>query len=101
MYGLRKEVAGEKELTITVKVIPDYEKIEEVHGAGLSEEEIYNVIWEQIRQVNKKLSNYKVIRKMEIKTDEFEKTSTMKIKRYAELKKDAEKDAVPQSQETE
>ena len=91
VYG--KEVAGEKELIITVKVIPDYEKIEELHGAGLNEDEIYKVIWEQIRQVNRKLSNYKTIKKLEIKNDEFEKTSTMKIKRYAELKKDAEREA--------
>ena len=51
------------------------------------------MIWEQIRQVNRKLSNYKTIKKLEIKNDEFEKTSTMKIKRYAELKKDAEREA--------
>lgn len=87
VYG--KEVAGEKELIITARVIPDYEKIEELHGSGLSEEEIYKVLWEQIRKVNRKLSNYKTIKKLEIKTGQFEKTSTMKIKRYAEFAKDA------------
>ena len=85
VYG--KEVAGEKELIITARVIPDYERIEELHGADLSEDEVYKVIWEQIKKVNRKLSNYKTIKKLEIKTDEFEKTSTMKIKRYAELAK--------------
>lgn len=89
VYG--KEVAGEKELIITARVIPDYEQIEELHGAGLSEEDVYKVIWEQIKKVNRKLSNYKTIKKLEIKNDEFEKTSTMKIKRYAELAKDKEK----------
>ncbi len=86
VYG--KEVAGEKELIITARVIPDYERIAELHGEGLSEEDIYKVIWEQIKKVNRKLSNYKTIKKLEIKTDEFEKTSTMKIKRYAELAKE-------------
>ena len=85
VYG--KEEAGEKELIITARVIPDYERIEELHGADLSEDEVYKVIWEQIKKVNRKLSNYKTIKKLEIKTDEFEKTSTMKIKRYAELAK--------------
>lgn len=89
VYG--KEVAGEKELIITARVIPDYEKIAELHGEGLDEEAVYKVIWEQIKKVNRKLSNYKTIKKLEIKTDQFEKTSTMKIKRYAELAKDAEK----------
>lgn len=88
VYG--KEVAGEKELIITARVIPNYDRIEELHGEDLSEEEIYKLIWEQIKQVNRKLSNYKTIKKLEIKTDKFEKTSTMKIKRYAELAKDKE-----------
>lgn len=86
VYG--KEVAGEKELIITARVIPNYEKIEELHGSGLSEDEVYKVIWEQIKKVNRKLSNYKTVKKLEIKSDQFEKTSTMKIKRYAELVKD-------------
>jgi len=94
VYG--KEVAGEKELVITVKVIPDYDKIAEIHGEGLdeaNEEGVYKVIWEQIRGVNRKLSNYKTIKKLEIKHDEFEKTTTMKIKRFAEIAKDKAKEA--------
>ncbi len=94
VYG--KEVAGEKELVITVKVIPDYDKIAELHGEGLdeaNEEGVYKVIWEQIRQVNRKLSNYKTIKKLEIKHDEFEKTTTMKIKRFAEIAKDKAREA--------
>jgi len=78
----------DKELTITVKVIPDYDKIEEKHGKDLSEEKIYDIIWNEIKQVNRKLTSYKAIKRLEIKKDEFEKTTTMKIKRFAEIKKD-------------
>lgn len=88
VYG--KEVEGEKELTISVKVIPNYEEIEEKHGR-LSEEEVYNLLWEEIKKVNKSLTSYKAIKKLEIKKDEFEKTTTMKIKRFAELQKDKNK----------
>lgn len=88
VYG--KEVLGEKELVVTARVIPDYEKIEELHGVT-GEEDVYKVIWEQIKKVNRKLSNYKTVKKLEIKQEQFEKTSTMKIKRYAELAKDKEK----------
>ncbi len=88
VYG--KEVEGEKELLISVKVIPNYEKIEELHGKDLKEEEIKKIIWEEIKKVNKQLTSYKAIKNLEIKHDEFEKTTTMKIKRYAELKKDKE-----------
>ena len=86
VYG--KEVEGQKELTITARVIPNYEEIEEKYGKNLSEEEIYKIIWNQIKEVNKGLTSYKAIKKLEIKHDEFVKTTTMKIKRYAEIKKD-------------
>lgn len=86
VYG--KEEEGSKELKISVKVIPDYEKIEEKHGKDLSEEEIHKIIWEEVKKVNKKLTSYKAIKNLEIKKDEFVKTTTMKIKRHAELQKD-------------
>ena len=57
----------------------------------MTDEEIYNLIWEEIKKVNKTLTSYKAIKYLEIKKDEFEKTTTMKIKRFAELKKDEEK----------
>lgn len=100
VYG--KEVSGEKELIITARVIPDLAVIEELHGksrknpdADFTEEEIYKIIWSQIKLVNRKLSNYKCIKRLEIKDDAFEKTSTMKIKRYAELQKDSKPDSEP------
>lgn len=86
VYG--KEEAGSKELVISAKVIPNYEIIEEKYGASVSEEEIHKIIWEEIKKVNKKLTSYKAVKKLEIKKDEFEKTTTMKIKRFVELQKD-------------
>ena len=77
----------QKELIITARVIPDYEKIEELYGK-ISEKEIYDLIWNKIKEVNKKLTSYKAVKSLEIKEGEFEKTSTMKIKRYKELNKD-------------
>ena len=89
VYG--KEVEGEKELIISVKVIPNMEEIEKLHGKDLSEEEIHKIIWNKIKEVNKSLTSYKAIKNLEIKHDEFAKTTTMKIKRYVELQKDKEK----------
>ena len=91
VYG--KEVSGEKELIITAKVIPDYDQIAALHGEGKTEEEVYKIIWNQIKMVNRKLTNYKCVKKLEIKTDAFEKTTTMKIKRFAEIQKDKEREA--------
>lgn len=89
VYGKKPDADSkkeEKELIITARVLPDYEKIEELHGK-LSDKEIYDIIWKNIKEVNKKLTSYKAIKSLEIKEGEFEKTSTMKIKRYKELNK--------------
>lgn len=80
----------DKELIITARVIPDKDKIKELHG-DISDKEIYDIIWNAIKQVNKKLTSYKAVKELEIKEGEFEKTSTMKIKRYKELQKDKNK----------
>ena len=87
VYGKKPEKGSkkeEKELIITAKVIPDYEKIEELYGK-VSEKDIYDMIWKKIKEVNKRLTSYKAIKNLEIKEGEFEKTSTMKIMRYKEL----------------
>ena len=89
VYG--KEEPGNKELLISVKVIPNYEEIQNKHGKDLSKEQIHDIIWQEIKNVNRKLTSYKAIKNLEIKEDEFEKTTTMKIKRYKEIKKDEEK----------
>ena len=78
----------DKELIITAKVIPNYEKIEELYDLDEDDKDkIYDLIWGKIKEVNKKLTSYKAIKSLEIKEGEFEKTSTMKIKRYKEINK--------------
>lgn len=86
VYGKPQE--GEKELIITARVIPNKEAIEERHGKELTEEQIYSIIWDEIKKVNHELTSYKAIKKLEIKKDEFVKTTTMKIKRFEEVKKE-------------
>ena len=86
VYG--KEIEGEKELIITAKVIPNLEEIQKEHKDELTDEQIHDIIWEKIKEVNHKLTSYKAIKKLEIKKDEFAKTTTMKIKRYVEINKD-------------
>ena len=83
VYG--KEVAGEKELIVTCRAIPNYDKIKELYGKK-SDKEIYEIIWNKIKEVNKKIVNYKAIKGLEIKDGEFIKTTTKKIKRFVEIK---------------
>ena len=56
----------EKELIISVKVIPNYEEIEKIHGKDLTEEQVYNIIWEKIKGVIKKLTSNKAFKNLEI-----------------------------------
>ena len=88
VYGKQDlEKKNEKELVITAKIIPNYEEIEKNHGKNLSEEQVHDIIWEKVKEINRQLTSYKAIKKIELKQDEFEKTTTMKIKRYVELQK--------------
>jgi len=79
----------EKEQIIAVKVTLDNVYLEDKFGKGNipSDEELHKLIWEEIKEVNKKLSSFKWIKQLEIKKDDFVKTTTMKIKRHEELKK--------------
>ena len=87
VYGKNQD--DSKELIITARVLPNIPEIQEQLGKDkLSDEEIYDIIWSKIKEVNKSLTTYKAIKKLEIKKDDFEMTTTMKIKRYKEIKKD-------------
>lgn len=89
VYGKQDlEKKNEKELVITAKIIPNYEEIEKNHGKDLTDEQVHDIIWEKVKEINRQLTSYKAIKKIELKQDEFEKTTTMKIKRYVELQKD-------------
>ena len=79
IYG--KEVEGEKELIVTCRAIPNYDKIKETYGEK-TDKEIYDIIWNKIKTVNKKVTPYKTIKGLEIKDGEFIKTTTKKIKRF-------------------
>ena len=81
----------DKELIITAKVIPNYDKIEELHDIDDDDKDkVYELIWNKIKEVNKKLTSYKAVKALELKDGEFEKTSTMKIKRYKDINKEKE-----------
>jgi long-chain acyl-CoA synthetase len=77
-----QEDAKDAEDTIIAAVIvPNYELLKQKFGE-LSPNEIRDKIWEEIKGVNSQLVNYKHIKEFKIREEEFEKTTTMKIKRY-------------------
>ncbi|MCI8699930.1 MAG: AMP-binding protein [Clostridia bacterium] len=54
---------------------------------GKTPEEIKQIIWEEVKKINQSLVVYKHVTEINIRENEFEKTTTLKIKRYIELKK--------------
>ena len=77
-----------KEQIIAVKVTLDEAYLKEKYGTNIpSDKELHDLIWAEIKEVNKKLSSFKWIKELEIKKEDFVKTTTMKIKRHEELKK--------------
>lgn len=87
VYGKSESGTG-KDLVVSCKVTLNEEYIEEVYASTRpSDEELYKMIWEDIKKVNKLMAPYKSIKKLEIKHEPFVKTTTLKIKRFEELKK--------------
>ena len=71
---------------LCAKIVYDEDLIENTMGKK-TENEYKEEIWKQVKEINKNLPVFKHIKKIEITTDEFDKTTTHKVKRYKELEK--------------
>ena len=78
--------APDGDVTISTKVVYDKEYINEKYGE-ISEDEIRDIIWKEIKAINKTMPKYKYVKKLIITDQEFEKTTTHKIKRKIETDK--------------
>lgn len=89
VYGYEDPENG---LEVAAKVTLDEEFIEEMYTSNRpTDEQLHEIIWEEIKKINRKLVPYKAVKKLEIKNEQFEKTTTMKIKRFAEMNKNKSK----------
>lgn len=82
VYG----VGSNEDLKLAVRVTLNEELIEQEYEKRPDDKEIYNIIWKAIKEINHTLTSYKAIKKLEVKKEDFVKTTTMKIKRQDELK---------------
>ena len=80
------EEKGDGDVTVNAKIVPNMETIKKKFG-NLTDSQLNEKIKEIIKSVNHKLSSYKAIKKFEISFEEFVKTTTQKVKRFEELKK--------------
>ncbi|MBE6574167.1 MAG: long-chain fatty acid--CoA ligase [Ruminococcaceae bacterium] len=72
----RKNANGE--IVITAVVYPNFDVV----GKDTPVDEIREAVKEQVFEVNRNLPSFKQVREIEIRTEEFEKTTSRKIKRF-------------------
>ena len=95
VYGKNKDKKS-KDVIVAARITLDREAIEQKYGEDNmpSDYEIYDIVLEEIKRINRMLSTYKNVKELEIKKDEFVKTTTMKVKRKEEIKKRTNKDII-------
>ena len=71
----RENEAGEP--TITAICVPNTELLD-----GKTDDEMYEMIKEEINKINQKLPSYKQIRRVELRKEPFERTTSKKIQRF-------------------
>lgn len=81
IYGMAQK--GDKnDPMVSVKIVYNKDAI-----INRSEDELYDILWNKVKEINKTLPSYKYIKNMIITDEPLIKTTTHKIKRKEELKK--------------
>jgi len=75
---------------IAAQLVADAEafiEMAEARGVQLTDDLVHQVIAEEVKKVNAELASFKQVKRFSIREQEFEKTTTQKIKRYLALPK--------------
>ena len=82
VYGIPEDDGDYK---IGAKLVYDKEIIEDKYNEK-DEDKIKEILWQEVKKVNKTMPAYKYIREIKVTTKDFIKTTTQKIKRHEEMK---------------
>ena len=82
VYGKPEENGDYK---ICAKIVYDNEAVKNIYGTE-NEEELKELIWQEVKKVNKTMPAYKYVREITITSRDLIKTTTQKIKRFEEIK---------------
>ena len=76
---------------ISAVVTLDEEYLKDTYGKNIPDlNKIKEIVWEKIKGLNKKMVSYKAVKNLKIRTTDFAKTTTMKIKRFLDSNKKGE-----------
>ena len=82
VFGAPKD----NDLIVSAKIVYNKDYVSEKFGA-ISEKELKEIIWKDIKKINSTLPNYKHVKKLIITDEPMIKTTTQKVKRFEEIKK--------------
>ena len=83
---------GKDDVQVKAKIFPNIEAIKEYLGNRVpTKEEITKIMNDLIKKVNEKLPNFKHIKSFKIMDEDFERTTTNKVKRFGKNMEDEEK----------
>ena len=84
VYGI-PDKNDKNDIKLAVKIVYDKNVIEEKYP-NITQEELENLIWQKIKEINKTFPPYKYIKNMILTDKELIKTTTKKVKRNEEIK---------------
>ena len=71
---------------LCAKIVYSKENLVELFGEK-NEDEYKELIWEDVKNINKELPTFKHVKEITITEEPLQKTTTQKVKRYAEIRK--------------
>ena len=85
VFGMPKD----DDLVVSVKIVYNETYVKQKMG-NISEDELKDIIWKDIKSINSKLTTFKHIKNLIITNEPMVKTTTAKVKRFEEIKKISE-----------
>ena len=81
VIGIQKD--KKDEMYVHAQILPDLDVIQEKLGlTNPSKDELEKLLKNTVSEINSRIPNYKHIKSFNIRENDFEKTTTQKIKRY-------------------
>jgi long-chain acyl-CoA synthetase len=86
VFGKDSEDGHDTLISANIRV--DEEAVSETLGENYTEKQVKDLLWEEIDKINQELPFFKRIKKVNIRKQEFEKTTAKKIKRFVDSNKE-------------
>ncbi len=80
------KITNNNDIIVAIKIVYNKELMESLYP-DKNKEDYFDIIWQEIKKINKTLPTYKYIKHLIITDEPMIKTTTQKVKRYEEIKK--------------